>query len=87
MAKTVFNHEGIKALAEKFAAIGEVDVRERVYVKEYRLMYLFGGWFTKEKFYAEDDREAIEDADRMAKVASDKVQYALWCGNRMVKRY
>ncbi|MDE6534500.1 MAG: hypothetical protein K2K82_00650 [Muribaculaceae bacterium] len=56
-------------------------------VKEYALMYLFGAWVTAEKFCAENDAEAVFEADRLPKVAADKLEYALFCGNRRVKTY
>ena len=55
--------------------------------KEYKLMYYFGTWITNCKLYAENDQEAIYDADRCVKIANDKLNYALWCGNRKVKEY
>lgn len=56
-------------------------------LKEYRLMYLFGAWVTSAVIYAESDAEAVFDADNEPKVASGKLRYALFCGNRKVKEY
>lgn len=84
---TQINDNGLAELAEKMADIDNVKVRECIDIKEYKLMYLFGTWITSERIYAESDEEAIYDADECKKIASDKLQYALWCGNRLVKRY
>ena len=59
-------------------------------VKEYRLMYLFGAWVTKEVIIAETDNEAIFDADEAfanSNLANWKYGVALFCGNRKVKQY
>lgn len=57
--------------------------------QEYRLMYLFGAWVTGAKIYAETDAEAIFDATERANELAAKWPngVALWCGNRLVKRY
>ena len=62
-------------------------VEEMPTIKEYKLMYLFGAWVTSACIYAESDKEAIFDADELPKVAADKLQYALFCGNRKIKTY
>lgn len=58
---------------------------------EYRLMYYFGGWVTKSMIYAESDAEAIYDARNevmQSKAAkANKMPYALFKGNRLVKRF
>ena len=55
---------------------------------EYKLRYYYAGlWFTSETIIADSDYEAIFDADRAEKKASDKLVYALWRGNRVIKRY
>lgn len=67
-----------------------IKVNENVKTSEYRLMYFFGVWFTREVIYAENDAEAIFDSDDSYKASGlEKWQYsvALWCGNRMVKSY
>lgn len=56
----------------------------------YKLMYKFGAWISKETFAAESDKEAIFDADMT--FAASRLQswangVALFCGNRLVKRY
>lgn len=58
--------------------------------KTYKVMYFFGAWISKETFAAESDAEAIFDADMIFE--SSRLQnwqhgVALWCGNRLVKRY
>ena len=58
--------------------------------KEYRLMYLFGAWVTKEVIIAESDAEAVFDADMVfANSNLDNWKYgvALFRGNRKVKQY
>lgn len=55
--------------------------------KEYRLMYFFSAWVTSECIYAENDEEAIFDADNTPKIAADTLQYALFCGNKLIKKY
>lgn len=59
-------------------------------VKEYRLMYMFGAWITKEVIAAECDAEAVYDADATfatSRLGEWKYGVALFCGNRMVKKY
>lgn len=59
-------------------------------VSEYRLMYMFGAWVTKSVICAENDAEAIFDADQDfndSRLGSWEYGVALWCGDRMVKRY
>lgn len=58
--------------------------------REYRLMYLFGAWVTKEVIIAESDAEAVFDADMaFANSNLDNWKYgvALFYGNRKVKKY
>ncbi len=74
--------------AKLIEAAKHVKIDERpLRVKEYCLMYYVGVWFTSERFCAESDEEAIFDADMAEKKASNRLQYALFCGNRLVKRY
>ena len=58
--------------------------------REYRLMYNFGAWVTKEIIIAESDAEAVFDADTTfanSNLAGWKYGFALFCGNRKVKQY
>lgn len=58
--------------------------------REYRLMYNFGAWVTKEIIIAESDAEAVFDADTTftnSNLAGWKYGVALFCGNRKVKQY
>lgn len=59
--------------------------------REYRLMYFYGVWHTKSMIYAESDAEAIYDARCEAKdskaAVNGKLPFALWCGNRIVKKF
>lgn len=60
---------------------------------EYRLMYIYGGWHTDIKIFAESDKEAIFDAD--ARFAENKAlrnwkySVVLWdyTYGRRVKQY
>ena len=58
-------------------------------LKTYRVMYYFGAWLTHKTITAENDAEAIHDADEIMQKApaKDKLTYALWDGNRKVKVY
>ena len=58
--------------------------------KEYRLMYCFGTWVTKEVIIAESDQEAVFDADASfsdSNLSGWKYGVALFCGNRKIKEY
>jgi hypothetical protein len=59
--------------------------------KEYRLRYFFGTWMTSSIIFAENDAEAIHDADevynRNGNLADWQYPVALFCGNRKVKEY
>ena len=59
--------------------------------KTYKLMYFFGAWNTSETFAAESDNEAIFDADESyngnTNLHNWHYSVALWCGNRIVKKY
>lgn len=51
---------------------------------------MFGAWVTKEVIVAENDMEAIFDADKTfanSNLANWKYEVALFCGNRKVKQY
>lgn len=51
---------------------------------------MFGAWVTKSVIYAENDAEAIFDADMDfsdSRLGEWKHGVALFCGNRMVKSY
>ena len=53
-------------------------------------MYFFGVWVTKESFAAENDAEAIFDADMIfdnSKLTDWQHGVVLFCGNRKVKTY
>lgn len=67
-----------------------IQVSNEIQVKEYKLMYMFGAWICKCRICAECDAEAVFDADEafMCSNLHDwKNGVALFCGNRMVKRY
>ena len=58
--------------------------------KTYKLMYFFGAWITKEVIAAENDAEAVFDADHTfadSRLSEWKNGVALFCGNRKVKQY
>lgn len=70
---------------------GDAEKSQDPEVQEYRLMYLFGAWITKERIYAETDEEAIHDADEVYKEAKSlhewRYRVALMQGDRVVKEY
>lgn len=56
-------------------------------VKEYKLMYLFGGWVCHSRVYAETDAEAIQDATDdyiTSRLPRWPYRVALWEGSRLV---
>ena len=56
-------------------------------VKEYKLMYLFGGWVCHSRVYAETDAEAIHDATDdyiTSRLPRWAYRVALWEGSRLV---
>jgi hypothetical protein len=59
--------------------------------KEYRLRYFFGTWMTSSIIFAENDAEAIHDADEIyndnGNLADWQYPVALFCGNRKIKEY
>lgn len=70
--------------------INEVkDYASSLNLKTYKVMYYFGTWMTHEVLAAENDAEAIFDADMSVATApaKDKLTYALFQGNRKVKTY
>ena len=70
--------------------INEVkDYAASLNLKTYKVMYYFGTWMTHEVIAAENDAEAIFDADMSVAnaPAKGKLTYALWQGNRKVKTY
>lgn len=67
-----------------------ITMSETINTKEYKVMFKFGAWLSKETFTAESDAEAIFDADAIVNNSNLKNWQngvALWCGNRMVKQY
>ena len=67
-----------------------ITMSETINTKEYKVMFKFGAWLSKETFTAESDAEAIFDADAIVNNSNLKNLQngvALWCGNRMVKQY
>ena len=67
-----------------------ITISETINTKEYKVMFKFGTWLSKETFAAESDAEAIFDADAIVNNSNLKNWQngvALWCGNRMVKQY
>lgn len=62
---------------------GNIQLNENLTTYEYRVMYFFGCWMTAQKIYAENDAEALFDAQDVAMKAD--LRYALFCGNRKVK--
>lgn len=69
---------------------GSIKVTEKPNIREYRLMYVFGAWITREKIYAETDNEAVFDADaafRDSGLESWRYGVALFRGNKLIKTY
>lgn len=67
-----------------------MEYKKQLNIKEYKLMYIFGGWVLKSKVYAQDDNEAIRDADEVfgeSRLQNWPHGVALFQGNRQVKRY
>ena len=69
------------------AIFQNIKVSETISTKEYRLVYCYGIWYTAEKIFAESDAEAIFDADNNPRIANDKLEYRLICGNKTIKTY
>jgi hypothetical protein len=66
----------------------KIVINTNLTTKEYRLMYLWGAWVTKEVIFAENDAEAIFDADAaFASCRLESFNVVLFCGNRAVKIY
>ncbi len=72
-----------------FEIMQEVKMSEPTF-KTYKVMYKFGAWVTKATFAAENDTEAIHDADEIFN-ASGLQNWAhgvaLFSGNKMIKQY
>ena len=71
------------------SALEQVQLKE-ISTREYRLMYFFGAWVSKCTIIAENDKEAVFDADQIFKdshLQGWEHGVALFCGNRMVKEY
>ena len=49
------------SILKKLALMPQVRIGDPR-ISEYRLMYRFGAWVTKQRIYAEDDDEAVFDA-------------------------
>lgn len=69
------------------AIFQNIKVSEKINTKEYKLVYRYGIWYTAEKIFAESDKEAIFDADNNPRIANDKLEYRLICGNKTIKVY
>lgn len=75
---------------EIFKAFSSVKMSEKIQTKEYKLMYMFGAWVTREIIIAECDSEAIYDATAFfndSKLQDWKHGVALFRGNRLVHRF
>ena len=76
--------------ASSFAQVlNQVQLNETA-TREYRLMYFFGAWIPKCTIIAENDKEAVFDADEAfenSRLGEWKHRVALFCGNRLVKEY
>ena len=67
-----------------------VAINTNLTTNEYRLMYLWGAWVTQAVIVAENDAEAIYDANEAfanSRLANWRYGVALFCGNRKVKEY
>lgn len=65
-----------------------ININSNPSIKEYRVMYFFGVWVTKEIIFAESDKEAIFDASESASSLKNwPYAVALFCGNRKVVSY
>lgn len=65
-----------------------IHISKDIKVKEYKLMYLFGAWITKAVIYAENDVEAIFDAEeayKNSRLEGWPYEVALYCENRKVR--
>jgi hypothetical protein len=87
-----FTTQQIQVLTQSDLTVEDIREMEnfKSRVKEYKLMYFFGGWVTSSVICAECDAEAIFDADsdfNNSKLQNWSHGVALWCGNRKVKTY
>lgn len=64
---------------------GEVKLNGNLQTFEYVLAYHYGCWVTKMRIYAENDAEAIYDAEHSG--LCPKLTYRLYCGERVVKEW
>lgn len=65
-----------------------ININSNPNIREYRVMYLFGAWVTKEIIFAESDEEAKYDAAESAESLKNwPYAVALFCGNRKVVSY
>lgn len=65
-----------------------ININSNPNIREYRVMYLFGAWVTKEIIFAESDDEAKYDAAESAESLKNwPYAVALFCGNRKVVSY
>ena len=65
-----------------------ININSNTTTREYRVMYLFGAWVTKEIIFAETDAEAKFDAAESAESLKNwPYAVALFCGNRKVVSY
>lgn len=65
-----------------------ININSNPTTREYRVMYLFGAWVTKEVIFAESDEEAKFDAAAAAESLKNwPYAVALFCGNRKVVSY
>ena len=65
-----------------------ININSNPNIREYRVMYLFGAWVTKEIIFAESDDEAKFDAAESAESLKNwPYAVALFCGNRKVVSY
>ena len=78
---------GTEIMTHTFAQHSSEEVTK---FKEYRLMYFFGCWYTKDVIPADDDETAIMLSDYCfgeSKLQNWKHVVALFDGNRLVKQY
>lgn len=89
-AEGIYNDYTVRKIWKDGGIMFKLERTQVPEVQEYRFMYLFGAWVTKETIYAETDEEAIFDADAAFKEAKTLHNWngvALVQGNRFVKMY